>query len=77
MALGRMMEEEAELRTWRNVVLQLAGNYLRFLSKGLTGSAMCIREINLISCRKNWDWGEMGSEEPSEKVIVINWRMEV
>lgn len=38
---------------------------------------MCFREINLISCRKNWDLGEMRVEEPTEKVIVINWRMEV
>lgn len=35
-ALGWVMGEEAELRTWRNLVLQMARNYLKFLSKGLS-----------------------------------------
>lgn len=50
---------------------------MRFLSKGLAWSAMCFMEINLISSRKKWDWGEMIGEVPREKVIVIRWRVEV
>lgn len=53
---------------------------MRFLSKGLASPAMCFREINLISSRKKKkkrDWGERIGEVPSEKVIVIRWRMEV
>lgn len=34
-ALRRMVGEEAELRTWRPLALQLVRNYLRLLSKGL------------------------------------------
>ena len=31
---------------------------------------MCFRMTHLISCRKNWDWGEMRGEDPGELIKI-------
>ena len=37
---------------------------------------MCSKMISLLSCRKNWDWGEVRGEEPGE-LVVIRWGQNV